>query len=498
MFVFEVSLRLITVKIRLMKKTYFLTGLLAVGMSLGLFAQTSTFNFTGGLQTFTVPCGVTSVFIQSWGAQGGSGDLGGNFVAGGTGGLGGYAEGNLAVNPGDVLTIFVGGQGVAPTGGFNGGANGGSQNAGGGGGASDVRVGGTAEANRVITAGGGGGGGRGGCHEGSGAGGIGGNGGSGGGGVGQNGNDSPQSSGVAGGGNGGNFGSIQGALGAEGIGCSGFLGLPGVAATTGTGGVGGDGQSCCCSSSNSIVGGGGGGGGQLGGGGGGGGSAGTTSCAGNSKGAGGGGGGGSSYIGGVTNGVINNGIWLGDGMVSISWADPIPPAHTVLGPSPICIGEAQSYFVNVDPYSTFYTWTVPAGLTFNSGQNTPNINITANTPGTYYLVVYGVNATCNFIGPSDSIMVVVNTCVGIAETDLFPGIQIMPNPVTDVLNVNWDATKSTANTAEIYDLNGKLISSQKVLVNGSIQFKVQSLPAGTYTLLLLNEKGKASYNFVKQ
>jgi hypothetical protein len=284
------------------------------------FDRVVNFNFTGGIQTFTVPADVCdSIFIQCWGAQGGAGQIGGNGVSGGNGGLGGYAEGFLIVNPGDVLNIFVGGQGGTPTGGFNGGANGGSTNAGGGGGASDVRVGGTAEANRVITAGGGGGGGRGGCHEAAATGGIGGNGGSGGGGVGADGGDSPTSGGVAGGGKGGNFASVQGALGAAGIGCSGFLGAPGSSTATGTGGSGGAGQTCCCSSQNSIVGGGGGGGGQIGGGGGGGGSAGTTGCSGNSKGAGGGGGGGSNFTGGVFNGATNTGIWLGNGQVTISY-----------------------------------------------------------------------------------------------------------------------------------------------------------------------------------
>lgn len=277
----------------------------------------TTFNFTGGMQTFTVPACVDTIFIQTWGGQGGSGATGGSSTAGGAGGLGGYAEGWLVVTPGQVLNVFVGGQGATPTGGFNGGANGGSTNAGGGGGASDVRVGGTAEANRVITAGGGGGGGRAGCETANA--GVGGTGGSGGGGVGANGGDSPTSGGVAGGGQGGNFGSVQGALGAAGAGCGGFLGTAGVTATTGTGGSGGAGQSCCCFSFGSIPGGGGGGGGQLGGGGGGGGSAGTTGCSGNDKGAGGGGGGGSSYTGGVLSGATNSGIWLGNGQVSISW-----------------------------------------------------------------------------------------------------------------------------------------------------------------------------------
>lgn len=349
-------------------------------------AQVQSFNFTGGIQTFTVPCGVDTVFVQTWGAQGGSGAVGGLSTSGGSGGLGGYAEGFLLTTPGDVLNIFVGGQGATPTGGFNGGANGGSTNAGGGGGASDVRVGGTAESNRVIVGGGGGGGGRAGCET-SGAG-VGGAGGSGGGGVGANGGDSPTSGGVAGGGKGGNFAATQGASGPAGVGCSGFLGSPGIAATTGTGGSGGAGQSCCCFSNASIPGGGGGGGGHVGGGGGGGGSAGTSGCSGNDKGAGGGGGGGSSYVGGVLNGATNSGIWLGNGLVTISWTDKTVAQPTFnTAPASICQGSGPATFSVVSqPYATNYTWFATGGLSIVSGNGTNTISVTGTSSGTLKVI----------------------------------------------------------------------------------------------------------------
>ena len=271
------------------------------------------FNFTGAMQTFAVPAGVGSVQLNVYGAQGGNGAAGGNSAQGGAGGLGGYATGTLAVTPGQVLNIFVGGQGTTPTGGFNGGGNGGNQNAGGGGGASDVRVGGTADANRIIVAGGGGGGGRAGCETNIVAGGVGG---AGGGGNGANGTDAPTSGGSAGGGKGG----TTAAAGAAGTGCAGFLGSPG-SGTLGssTGGNGGAGQSCCCFTFGSIPAGGGGGGGFQGGFGGGGGSAGTTGCSGNDKGAGGGGAGGTSFIGGVTGGTTANGTQLGNGLVRVCY-----------------------------------------------------------------------------------------------------------------------------------------------------------------------------------
>jgi hypothetical protein len=109
----------------------------------------TTFNYTGGSQTFTVPSCVTSVLITAYGAEGRKAT-----TTGSAPGRGGMARGDLSVSTGEVLYVYVGGNG-----GFNGGGaswSGSSQSCGGGG-ATDVRRGGTGLSNRVIVAGGGGG-----------------------------------------------------------------------------------------------------------------------------------------------------------------------------------------------------------------------------------------------------------------------------------------------------------------------------------------------------
>jgi hypothetical protein len=124
----------------------------------------ASFSYTGGLQTWTVPAGVTSITVDAAGAQGGGG-----YPVMSRGGYGGRVQATYTVTPGTVLDIYVGGAGgngastVAGTGGYNGGAAGalysGSYSGGGGGGASDIRVTPYALANRIVVAGGGGGGG---------------------------------------------------------------------------------------------------------------------------------------------------------------------------------------------------------------------------------------------------------------------------------------------------------------------------------------------------
>lgn len=95
-----------------------------------VFAQnTTTFNYTGAEQFFVVPSGLDSIFIESWGAQGGEVA---DRLDNSDGGLGGFVSGKLKVNAGDTLYIYVGGQGLSNgNGGYNGGGNGGYGYAGG-------------------------------------------------------------------------------------------------------------------------------------------------------------------------------------------------------------------------------------------------------------------------------------------------------------------------------------------------------------------------------
>ncbi len=138
-------------------------------------AVTQTFSYTGAAQTFTVPAGVTQLYTVVTGAEGGRGgrDSQGEPIPGG---YKGQVSGTIAVTPGQVLTIAVGGGGAtgnsstssqtraaagqSPLTGYAGGRGGmpggqGSSGGGGGGGAATVLLTGT----ETIVAGGAGGGG---------------------------------------------------------------------------------------------------------------------------------------------------------------------------------------------------------------------------------------------------------------------------------------------------------------------------------------------------
>lgn len=394
-----------------MKKIYpGFSTLKQVALGVGLFVtgglsaqalQTNTYNFTGAVQSFTVPSCVTSITITCYGAEGVSV---GNF--GYAPGRGGMAQGVLPSFGGQVLNIYVGGQN-----GYNGGGSG--QAGGNGGGASDVRLNSTALANRIVVAGGGGGAGgdNWGCNSmpGHGGGGtpVGTNfvGGGGGGGYTQCGTDGATVGGTGGvgyhGGGGGGGGLNSGGGGADANGGGGLAG-------SGTLGLGG--ASAVSLNGCSTEGAGGGGGGYYGGGG----AAGTNCGAGR-------GGGGSSWTGGLSNPAFTAGARQGNGAVVIAYMTAPPNVNTnnvianASNNAGICPGNSVTLSAsNV----ASYTWQ-PGGsnaqnITVSPAVTTNYTVFGANTSGCLSMTVLPVSV----ISPPSLTVTNTNTflCVGQAAT----------------------------------------------------------------------------------
>lgn len=406
-----------------MKQLYTLVAALA--LSLGLVSQTTqTFNYTGAVQTFTVPTCVTSITVDCKGAQGGA-----------TGGNGGRVTCVLPVTPGDILYIYVGGQGGGyisqSPGGFNGGGNAGICNVqyfgAGGGGASDIRLNSTSLNSRVVVAGGGGG-----SHQinstnnaGAGGGLVGGN--------------------VTSTGNGciatyatGGTQSAGGNPATATMSCCFFTPVPG-----GSFGVGGNGAGPS-NNCNNGDGGAGGGGGWYGGGGGG-----TYSS----------GGGGSSYTAvNVTSVVHTQGFQAGNGQVIITYTAGTPPAQpgAITGSTSVCAGTTGNYSISAVPLATSYTWTVPPGAIINSGQGTTSINVTfGTTPGNISVTAYS-NPSCGSPVRTQAITVNANPVVALGSDVTQCGGTVLldaGNPGSTFLWSNSSTTQTiTASTSGTYSV----------------------------------------------
>ncbi len=287
----------------------------------GANAQTvTTYSFTGNVQTFTVPSCVTVMTVDIRGAEGAVSPLSAN-----NGGRGGRVVAEYNVTAGQVFYIYVGGAN-----GYNGGGTGNGQYGGVGGGASDIRINGTALANRELVAGGGGGGGL---------------------------NCSLQNEGGHGG----------GLIGEDGWQCgqqNSYVGTGGTQSAGGTnqGGLGFNGSLGMGGNGSSTYGGGG-GGGYYGGGG--------ASY--------GGGGGGSNYVGTNSVSVVHTrGFQTGNGLVILSYN--MNGAGVSLASNPVAMCEASSATLTAGSVLS-YTW--------NNGSNNSSLVVSPNTTTTY--TVSGTN-----------------------------------------------------------------------------------------------------------
>ncbi len=372
-----------------MKRFYFFQLMMPIiallGLNVSSFAQAPPYTAAGSY-TYTVPAGCSSVSVDVRGAQGGS------YNTTGVGGKGGRVEAVLAVTPGQILYVYVGGAGGggscgsagSSTGGEAGGAGGCSGGGSGGGGGSDIRTsisggatGTTSLASRVVVGGGGGGG---------------------------NFSCSPYLSGGAGGApNGGSgVGSCSSAAGG-GTPTGGGAGTC-YSGCGGTGGFGGGG--------GGTYWGGGGGGGWYGGGGG------SESS----------GGGGSSYAGtGTSSVVFSNGYQSSTGYVNIVPLVPVvtaAPASLDFGNVTVGTASAPALYVSLTgSYLTGapLTVSVPAGFSiFDAGTNSwlagpSSINITGYSGGVLspYTNVY-VKFNPSAIGPVSAALTV--TGGGLAAT----------------------------------------------------------------------------------
>ena len=155
-----------------MKKYYhFFTFILLICIENKSIGQTVLFNYTGSVQSYTVPSGVRYLSVDVVGACGGTG-----LPYGGRGGSGGRVQCTLAVSPNQVLYLYVGGAGlnavghccVPIAGGYNGGGNcDGYFYSSSGGGATSISTSPSISSysDRVVVAGGGGGNGCYGCYS---------------------------------------------------------------------------------------------------------------------------------------------------------------------------------------------------------------------------------------------------------------------------------------------------------------------------------------------
>lgn len=72
-----------------------------------------------------------------------------------------------------------------------------------------------------------------------------------------------------------------------------------------------------------------------------------------------------------------------------------------------------------------------------------------------------------------------------------------PNPAANMLNIT-NSENMLVNLVEIYDITGKLISTQNFNQQTELQLNVENLASGTYMLHIQTNEGKAVKKMVKK
>ncbi len=133
-------------------------------------------------------------------------------------------------------------------------------------------------------------------------------------------------------------------------------------------------------------------------------------------------------------------------------------AGVILGTSPVCAGATEMmYTVAPIALADTYVWTLPAGATIVSGDNTRTIRVSfSNTASSGVIKVSGSN-NCGLGASSPNFTLVVN-----------------PIPVSPVITQHADTLISSANTGNQWYLNGAIIA-------GATGKKHVAVYTGSYT-----------------
>lgn len=118
-----------------------------------------------------------------------------------------------------------------------------------------------------------------------------------------------------------------------------------------------------------------------------------------------------------------------------------------------------------------------------SGTSTQH-TYTAN--GTYQVCMTAYNS-CGAVNYCDSVLV---STIGVDELFLGGNVEVFPNPTHDVVNIHLDGADAFTGEWSVYDLDGKLLQSEKVNAQTTeISISLGSYPVGTYILKITSDSG---------
>lgn len=178
-------------------------------------------------------------------------------------------------------------------------------------------------------------------------------------------------------------------------------------------------------------------------------------------------------------------------------AVPAKPG-AISGPGNVCTKDTVVYSIAAVPGATGYTWTIPAGISLLSGQNTTAVTLRFNNTPTTRTIRVAANNACGSSNQTTKSITSVS-CVAATREGLAEGfnIDVYPNPVKDLLNITLSSGESGDFFVKLYDMEGRIVRNIPVPViegSNSISLEVTGLRSGLY---LLHVEGQSESSQVR-
>lgn len=153
-------------------------------------------------------------------------------------------------------------------------------------------------------------------------------------------------------------------------------------------------------------------------------------------------------------------------------------------------------FEYVSGFHTTTSTTIPAGALSwdaNMAANGDAFDYEVKVAGKY-------NYVCSPHAPGMAGSFTATNAVGIEQVDYKASFSIYPQPANNILNLNVSHTAAEKLGVKIYDISGRQMQKEEILVNGNTcQVSIENLPGGMYFIELYQGAKRAStQRFIKE
>lgn len=154
-------------------------------------------------------------------------------------------------------------------------------------------------------------------------------------------------------------------------------------------------------------------------------------------------------------------------------------------------GSYSVQFLNNSTNSTSYVWDFGDGNTSTSA----NPNHTYAAGGDYTVTLTASNGSCT------DVFTINLSSVDVTEAVAFDNLAVYPNPVEDLLNIQFNATNNEMMNVMVYDITGNVVYATRENVSAGttqMQIDLSSFQAGIYLVSLNNETSNVLVKVVKK